>query len=79
MYTPEKPRRVSPKTPAAVWIFYLMEGEILAVFFAGFFRETVPPTLAIFQSSICLRFFGRGLLVKNSVSGVGRFVRRIFP
>ena len=32
---------------------------MLSVFVEEFFRETVPPTLAIFQSSICLSFFWR--------------------
>ena len=30
---------------------------MLSVLVAEFFRETVPPILAIFQSSICLSFF----------------------
>ena len=54
---------------------------MLSVFVEEFFRETVlsPPTLAIFQSSICLSFFGGGFLAKNSGSGVGGCVRKISP
>ena len=72
-------RGVSPKTPAAVWIFDVMEGEMLAVFFTDFFLETVPPILAFFQSSICLSFFGRGFLEMSSVSGFGGLVGKISP
>ena len=72
VYTPEKPRSVSPETPAAVWIFYMMEGEILAVFFADFSLETVPLHFEVFQSSVCLRFFRRffGNELWNGESGV---------
>ena len=52
---------------------------MLSVFVAEFFRETLAPFLAIFQSSICLSFFCRGFLVTSSVSGVGGVVMKIYP
>ena len=46
---------------------------MLPVFFWEFFSETVPPTLAFFQSSICLRFFSRRFFAMSFEFGVRSF------
>ena len=72
-------KRASPKTPAYVWIFVVMRGEILAVFFTEFFWRLFPFSWCFFQSSICLSFFGRGFLEMNSGSGLRGLVGKLSP
>ena len=56
----------------------MIEGEILSVFLAEFFPETVPPHFAVFQSSVCLRFFVGGFFVTNFGMGVRGFSGSFF-
>ena len=54
-------KRVSPKTPASVWFFDVMEGETLAVFFHGIFSGDCSPFFGVsFRVLSVLAFLAEG-------------------
>ena len=78
VYTPEKPRRVSPKTPAAVWISYLIEGETLSVFLGEIFWRLSLLILRFSKVRSILGFFFRRVFRHELWNGSPGFFGRFF-
>ena len=75
---PRNPAKDS-ETPTCLVFFYIMEGEILSVFFGWcFFRRLSLFTLRFLQSSTCLRFFVRRVFRNELWDGSPEFLGRIF-